>query len=81
MADLLGLDNLLGGSSSSATFAPPLPPPRLQLVPLPRLAPPQFQQLWESLPVAATFQTAMQPSAVSATQANHLVCGPAFALP
>ena len=76
MADLLGLDDLLGGGDSIAAAAPPAlspPPPPLQLVPLPRLAPPQFQQLWEALPVAATFRAPLQPSGVAATQANHLV--------
>lgn len=76
MADLMGLDDLLGGAGAPAASThapPPAGPPPLQLLPHPRLAPPQFQQLWEALPPAATFQTALQPAAVSATQSNHLV--------
>ena len=73
MGDLLGLGDLLGG----ATAAPPppsaAPPPQMQLQPSPQLSPAQFQQLWEALPAAASFRSALQPSAVSATQTNHLV--------
>ena len=75
MGDLLGLGDVLGSSPAAPpppAPAPP-PPPRIQLQPSPQLSPAQFQQMWEALPVAATFLAPLQPSAVSATQTNHLV--------
>ena len=75
MGDLLGLGDLLGGAAAAPAPPPaaPPPPPRMQLQPSPQLSPAHFQQLWEALPPAASFQAALQPSAVSATQTNHLV--------
>ncbi len=74
MGDLLGLgDPVAPAAPPPPAAAAPPPPPRMQLQPSPHLSPAQFQQLWEALPPAATFQAPLQPSAVSATQTNHLV--------
>ena len=76
MGDLLGLGDPVAPAAAPpppAAAAPPPPPPRMQLQPSPHLSPAQFQQLWEALLPAATFQAPLQPSAVSATQTNHLV--------
>ncbi len=73
MGDLLGLGDPVAPAAPAPPAAALPPPPRMQLQPGPHLSPAQFQQLWEALPPAATFQAPLQPSAVSATQTNHLV--------
>ena len=72
--DLLGLDDLLGGTSlTSAPVAQsqqPPPPPPLQLRPQPQLSPQVFQQKWGSLTNIAKFQHSLSPSAMAFIEAN-----------
>jgi len=89
--DLLGLDDLLGGTSLSPAPAaqpqqPPAPPP-LQLRPQPQLSPQVFQQKWGTLPNMTKFQHSLSASAMAVVEANkHQVCAciptcPCFSMP
>ncbi len=77
--DLLGLDDLLGGTSlappPTAQPQQPPPPPPLQLRPQPQLSPQVFQQKWGALTNIAKFQHSLSPSAMAFIEANkHQVC-------
>ncbi len=72
--DLLGLDDLLGGTSLAPPPAaqpqqPPAPPP-LQLRPQPQLSPQVFQQKWGTLTNMAKFQHSLSASAMAFVEAN-----------
>ncbi len=72
--DLLGLDDLLGGTSLALPPAaqpqqPPAPPP-LQLRPQPQLSPQVFQQKWGTLTNMAKFQHSLSVSAMAFVEAN-----------
>ncbi|DBA85225.1 TPA: hypothetical protein ACH3X2_005929 [Trebouxia sp. C0005] len=72
--DLLGLDDLLGGTSLAPPPAaqpqqPPAPPP-LQLRPQPQLSPQVFQQKWGTLTNMAKFQHRLSASAMAFVEAN-----------
>ena len=71
--DLLGLDDLLGGTSL-APAAPqaqtPPPPPPLQLQPQPQLSPQVFQQKWGSLTNITRWTHDLSSSAVAFIEAN-----------
>ena len=79
--DLLGLDDLLGGTSLAPTHAPqpqqpppqpqqPPPPPSLQLRPQPQLSPQVFQQKWGTLTNTTQFQHSLSPSAMAFIEGN-----------
>lgn len=59
--DLLGLDDLLGGTSP----APAAAPTPLQLRPQPQLSPQVFQQKWGALTNTTKFQHSLSPSAMA----------------
>ena len=72
--DLLGLDDLLGGTSLAPAPAPqpqqPPPPPPLQLRPQPQLSPQVFQQKWGALTNTSKFQHSLSPSAMAFIEGN-----------
>lgn len=73
--DLLGLDDLLGGTSLAPTPAltqpqPPPPPLPLQLRPQPQLSPQVFQQKWGTLTHMTKFQHSLSPAAMAFIEAN-----------
>lgn len=77
--DLLGLDDLLGGTSLAPAPTPqpqqPPPPPPLQLRPQPQLSPQVFQQKWGTLTNMTKFQHSLTSSAMALVEANkHQVC-------
>ena len=72
-ADLLGLDDLLGGASlGPADGTPAAPPPlRLQLAPSPQLTPQVFQQKWGSLTNQARLQQPLSQAGLAFVQQNR----------
>lgn len=80
--DLLGLDDLLAGTSLAPAPAAqpqqPPPPPPLQLRPQPQLSPQVFQQKWGALTNTTKFRHSLAPSAMAFIEGNkHQVGQPA----